>query len=59
MAIFGWDSPQQAALYTRKANRKRLAAEAMHKLMPGQTENKSVPPEGRVVSGGTTRGKKS
>ena len=59
MAMFGWDSPQQAALYTRKANRKRLATEAMHKLMPGQTENKSVPPEGAVASGGTMRGKKS
>ncbi len=59
MAMFGWDSPKQAALYTRKANRKRLAAEAMHKLMPGQTENESVPPEGAVVSGGTIRGNKS
>ncbi len=59
MAMFGWDSPQQAALYTRKANRKRLATEAMHKLMPGQTENKSVPPEGAVASSGTMRGKKS
>ncbi len=58
MAMFGWDSPQQAALYTRKANRKRLAAEAMHKLLPGHTENESVPPEGAVASGGTMRGKK-
>ena len=59
MAIFGWDSPKQAALYTRKANRKRLAAEAMHKLVPGQTENKSVPLSEAVVSGGTNRGKKA
>ena len=59
MAMFGWDSPKQAALYTRKANRKRLAAEAMHKLMPGQIENKSVPPKRAVASGGTIRGKKS
>ncbi len=59
MAMFGWDSPKQAALYTRKANRKRLAAEAMHKLMPGQIENESVPPERAVESGGTIRGKKS
>ncbi len=58
MAIFGWDSPKQAALYTRKANRKRLAAEAMHKLMPGHTENESVPPERVVASGGTMKGKK-
>ncbi|MEW5994981.1 MAG: hypothetical protein AB1744_11380 [Candidatus Zixiibacteriota bacterium] len=35
MAIFGWESPKQAALYTRKANRKRLAAAATHLLIPG------------------------
>ncbi len=58
MAMFAWDSPKQAALYTKKANLKRLAAEAMHKLMPGHTENESVPPEGAVASGGTIRGKK-
>ncbi len=58
MAIFDWDSPKQAALYTRKANRKRLAAEAMHKLLPGHTENESVPPESAVEAGGTMRGKK-
>ncbi len=58
MAIFGWDSPKQAALYTRNANRKRLAAEAMHKLVPGQTENESVPLKTAVVSAGTMRGKK-
>ncbi len=58
MAIFGWDSPKQAALYTKKANLKRLAAEAMHKLMPGHTENECVPPEGPVESGGTMKGKR-
>ena len=30
MAIFGWESPKQAALYTRKANRKKLAGAGMH-----------------------------
>jgi integrase len=29
MAIFGWESPKQAALYTRKANRKKLAGSGM------------------------------
>jgi hypothetical protein len=29
MAIFGWTSESQATVYTRQANRKRLAAEAM------------------------------
>lgn len=37
MAIFGWDSPSQAALYTRKANRTKMAAEAMH-LMSRRNE---------------------
>ena len=32
MAIFGWTDPKMAALYTRTANRKRLAARAMAKL---------------------------
>ena len=58
MAMYAWDSPKQAALYTRKANRKRLAAEAMHKLLPGHTENESVPLDGAVAAGGTMRGKK-
>jgi integrase len=32
MAIFGWTDPKMAAHYTRTANRKRLAADAMEKL---------------------------
>jgi hypothetical protein len=32
MAIFGWTDPKMAAHYTRTANRKRLAAQAMEKL---------------------------
>jgi integrase len=31
-AIFGWSSGRMASLYTRAANRRRLATEAMHKL---------------------------
>jgi integrase len=31
-AIFGWSGGRMASLYTRKANRKRLAKEGMHKL---------------------------
>ena len=31
-AIFGWSGGRMASLYTRSADRKRLAAEAMHKL---------------------------
>ena len=58
MAIYGWESPKQAALYTRKANRKRLAGDAMHLLIPDQTENESVPPSRVVSQGGTNGGKK-
>jgi hypothetical protein len=32
MAIFGWTDPKMPALYTKTANRKRLAAQAMTKL---------------------------
>jgi len=31
-AIFGWSGGGMASLYTRSADRRRLAAEAMHKL---------------------------
>jgi hypothetical protein len=37
MAIFGWTDPKMAALYTRTADRKRLAAEAIDKLNAGAT----------------------
>ncbi len=59
MAIYGWDSPKQAALYTRAANLKRLAADGMPMVDPDYRANESVPPEGAVASGGTMRGKKS
>lgn len=59
MAMFGWNSPKQAALYTKAANRKRLVADAMPLVDPDYTANKSVPPGRAVESGGTTRGKKS
>jgi len=58
MAIFGWDSPKQAALYTRKANRQRLAAGAMHLLVPEQIGDASVPLSAPVAQSGTKRGKK-
>jgi hypothetical protein len=31
-AIFGWSGGRMASLYTRSADRRRLAMEAMHKL---------------------------
>lgn len=33
MAIFGWTTIKQAEHYTKKANRKRLAGDAMHLLV--------------------------
>lgn len=36
MAIFGWTTKKQTTLYTRNADRKRLAGETMHKLVPEQ-----------------------
>jgi integrase len=42
MALFGWTNPQQAAVYTRKANRVRLEAQAA-RLLQAQAGNKSVP----------------
>jgi integrase len=40
MAIFGWTDSKMAAHYTRTANRKRLAAQAMQKL---NAERTSIP----------------
>ena len=59
MAIYGWDSPKQAALYTRAADRKRLIKDAMALVDPNYKANESVPPERTVASGGTMRGRKS
>lgn len=58
MAVYGWESPKQAALYTRKANRKRLAESAMHLLVPERKTDKSVPPLVSQSAGGTKTGKK-
>jgi integrase len=43
MAIFGWDSLKHAELYTRNANRVRLAEQAMHLLIAEQTRTESSP----------------
>ncbi|MCZ6840267.1 MAG: site-specific integrase, partial [Alphaproteobacteria bacterium] len=59
MAIYGWNSPKQAARYTEAANRKQLAADAMHLIDPDYKENESVPLNRAVASGGTIKGKKS
>jgi hypothetical protein len=43
MAMFGWSTEKMAVLYTKKANRKKLAADAAALLLPAQTENAGVP----------------
>lgn len=58
MAIFGWTTKQQTTLYTRQANRKKLAAGAMHKLRPEQKLPKIVPPIEGVGESGTKTEKK-
>jgi integrase len=56
MALFGWTTPQQAAVYTKKANRARLEASAAP-LLEARNRNKSVPLYPGVASGGTIRPK--
>ena len=65
MALFGWSTTKQAALYTRKANRARLEAGAAPLLarVPAAADlernsNESVPLSRIGISGGTIRGKK-
>jgi integrase len=58
MALFGWTNPQQAAVYTKKANRAKLEAAAAP-LLEARSSNKSVPLFPAVASGGTIRPKKA
>jgi integrase len=53
MAIYGWESTKQANVYTKKANRRRLAAEAMHLIVPERSGDESVPLSGAVTDSGT------
>jgi integrase len=52
MALFGWTNPQQAAVYTKKANRAKLEAQAAA-LLQAQISNRSVPLLPMLASGGT------
>ena len=61
MALFGWKTEKMALLYTRKADRKRLASQAAPLLVSAQTSNENLPHLGsgvgetgnsRKVSGG-------
>lgn len=44
MAIYGWETTKQAGVYTRKANRRKLAFGAMHLIVPEQNGDESVQP---------------
>lgn len=50
MATFGWESPKQAAIYTKTANRRRLAGSGAAKITLSKVEkaNKIAPPLERV-----------
>jgi integrase len=61
MALFGWKTEKMALLYTRKADRKRLALQAAQLLVSAQTSNENGPHLGsgagesvnsREISGG-------
>lgn len=39
MALYGWSEPRTAAIYTRKANRQKLAAQASAKITAAQNAN--------------------
>lgn len=64
MAIYGWESPKQAALYTRRADRRRLTGDAMHLIAvapPIEAEhidNKSESPEPLIARGDSISVKK-
>ncbi|HEY3909478.1 MAG TPA: tyrosine-type recombinase/integrase [Stellaceae bacterium] len=61
MALFGWASPKQAALYTRNASRARLEAAAAPLLLPVAEErimDANVPLFPVAESSGTISGKK-
>jgi hypothetical protein len=57
MALFGWTNPQQAAVYTKKANRAKLEAQAA-RLLQAQSSNKRVPLFAAVESSGNNQAKK-
>lgn len=45
MAIYGWVTKAQTSLYTRKANRRRMAENGIGKLVPEQNSTEIVPHE--------------
>jgi hypothetical protein len=57
-AIFGWSGGRMATLYTKSANRSRLAAGAIGKLDRAETENRtSIPAPSAEVRAGNRKSK--
>jgi hypothetical protein len=55
-AIFGWSGGRMATLYTKSANRTRLAAGAIGELDRGETENRtSIPAPSAEVRAGNRK----
>jgi hypothetical protein len=55
-AIFGWSGGRMATLYTKSANRSRLAAVAIGKLDRAETENRtSIPAPSAEVRAGNRK----
>ena len=48
-ALFGWDGGRMASLYTRKADRDRLAREAMEKMAQRTVAEQRAPSPGDKV----------
>jgi integrase len=53
-AIYGWTDPKMAALYTRNADRKKLASDAMKLVVPSENVNETVPLSAEAGTGETT-----
>lgn len=53
MAIFGWDTAKEATRYTKSADQRRLAREAMPLLMPRKSEKSTVPLSADIEPSGT------
>lgn len=53
MAIFGWTTKKQTTLYTKKADRKRLAGETIRKLVLEQKMDEGIPPQKGLLESGT------
>ena len=51
-AIFGWEGGKMAALYTRTANRQKLATGAMNTLARTESETSIPAPQGQVRASG-------